>query len=1170
MSVEVWVGEMPEHSSERKAMVSLARALEPLNELCIMLVSFNVPDSGNIDLAIIKQDGIFVIELKHCESAVIGGINGDWRIVDSQGNLVKILNEGRRNPYNQVLQYRYGLMNFLEQNKAQFLPAQKASQVRFKDIKCVVAISPELHSNSQINVDWKVTVKGLNELHQHLFSEISRVISLTETEMTAIPKILNCTHLKEFNRLLTPIVLPFEIPWEQYLQFLIGEDKEWQRFYVPLNVTEIVTTRKILDIRRQARESYEEQTTDIASVIQQHPRVVLLGEPGSGKTTLLEHLAINCAEGKLQNKTQHIPILVKLNLYDKDRGGLLGLIKETLRAYQIQLDDTHIRDMLNSDAQFLFMFDGLNEISRDQTNDGVREIRAFLMTYPDHKYLISCREQDYTQKIEGAVEVNVQAFKREDVSSYFSKFFGHYTGNATEGLNVLHSLTPRLLDVATKPLLAYIIAKVAADSKGQLPESRASLFSQFIDDIIQREIDKGNIDTSDALVDVDFYLSQLAFKMHQEMRVYLQRDRARRIVREYWESLKSENRCSYSEAEIFQEVWNSRLLLRFGNGMNFWHQQFQEFFAAKQLSELLMNGDNEAFGYLTNSWWHEVTIFATDMMDEPSFVVEYIVTEENVPLVGRCLAGEAGVLAKEGAQKCVQKLIDSTNEAERILGVKMLGTQCRLFKHEPFAVKTLLKIVSEEERSLLDATGGEETLDNLRQTTSVQQAVERELLNLVNLTPSMLNPDVIDVLLDVTHLSPAARRMATIIIGQIFAPFTGMLGNSESMEKWGEQINQFLTERLDDPCWGVRSAAVNSLYKLLELLKRDKRIIESLENIVKCAEKTEIGDYSIFGPALSPKALASRMAFGILMEIGETKSEPDPDRISRRISEALLALENGDTRFGTTLALSRFEFLVTIREETEEIIKALGNECYEKLLILSLSRELDKSNIFDRVSLIIELKTVGSDMAIQPLIKHLGSFNIDGYQQALWDIRCEAASALVCLGSVAAIQALVDLLSNKEIILRFMAVLVLEIAKQSREARKLLKAVQFDVSEQRAVLESCFVGEAGVKIIQYLSSLRDLEALEGVGCYECSKEGDVWMVHYVILDILNLASRDVVIDTALCALDNEQSKSSAIWILGELGDRSVLPQLRSKLSDLDVHSEVNQAIQKIIQRSDTI
>jgi len=1143
MSVQVWIGSIPEYSNERKAMVSLARALEPLNELYILLVNFNVPDSGNVDLAVIKQDGIFVIELKHCEDAIIGGINGDWTIVDSQGSVVKILNEGRRNPYNQVQQYYYGLMNFLEQNKARFLPAQKASQVRFKKIECVVAISPKLHSDSQIDLDWKVTVIGLNELHQHLFSKISRGISLTETEMTVIPKLLNCAHWKEFNRLLTPIDLPFEIPWEQYLQSLMDEDKEWRRFYVPLNVTEIVTSQ-IVDTQKQVREIYKKRTTDIASVVQQYPRVVLLGEPGSGKTTLLEHLAIDYAESKLQNKTQHIPTLVKLNLYDKDRGGLLGLIKETLRAYYIHLDDTHIRDMLNSDAKFLFMFDGLNEIPRNQMNDGVRELRAFVMTYPAHKYLISCREQDYTQKIEGAVEVSVQEFKREDVSSFFSKFLRHYTGNAKQGLNIFHSLTSRMLNIATKPLLAYIIAKVAADNEGQLPESRASLFSQFIDDIIQREIDKGNIETSDAFIDIDLYLGHLAFQMHQEMTLYLPKDRVRRIVRKYWESLRSEGRCSYSEAEIFQEVWNSRLLLKFGNRITFWHQQFQEFFAAKKLSELLMKGDNEAFGYLTNSWWHEVAVFAIGIIDEPSFVVEYVVSEENVPLVGRCLAGETGVLAKEASRSYVQKLIDSTDESERIFGIQMLGSA----GDELFAIKALLEIISTEERSLLSHSENEEVLDGISlhhlRPTNVQQAAERALvLNFIT-----LNPDIIDVLLqDVVRYSPAARKIATDIIGR--GLFNKSLG-----ERKKEQIIQFLAEQLNDPRWRVRFAAVGGLANMSG--SENRQIIELLHRVVKLA-KERWGNQALL------KDPGANEAFVALVEIGEIKLEPDPDTISHQIAQALVALENEDTEFGAYLAMSRFDPLATIREETEEVIKALGNERYEKLLILSLSHEPEGWNMLNRKFAIFDLGTIGSDLAIQPLIKHLGTFDID--LPNVWDMRCEAANALVRIGSVAAMQAIVDLLSDEELISRLMAVIALEIAKQNREAWKSLMTIQFQfAADTKAVVESCLSDESGIKTIQYILHLR--------GCrYWIDKEGNKGgIVQDVILNLLNLASRDTVIDAALRALDNEQSKSPAIWILGELGDRSILPQLRSRLSDLDVHNEVNQAIQKIIQRSDNI
>ena len=227
----MWIGDVPEYSNERKAIVALARALDELNDLYILLANFNISDAGAVDLAVLKQNGIFVVDLKHCEGKVVGGTNGDWRIVDSQGNLVKILNPDRRNPYDQVIGYRYGLLDFLDQNKTQFLSRQKASQTDFRRIKCSVVISPKLHPNSEIDTDWKVDVIGLDEVHQYLFNEMSRGIALTESEMIAIPQLLNCEHWQEFDRLLRPIEMT-EIPWESYLQALaevksVRQEQRW-------------------------------------------------------------------------------------------------------------------------------------------------------------------------------------------------------------------------------------------------------------------------------------------------------------------------------------------------------------------------------------------------------------------------------------------------------------------------------------------------------------------------------------------------------------------------------------------------------------------------------------------------------------------------------------------------------------------------------------------------------------------------------------------------------------------------------------------------------------------------------------------------------------------------------------------------------------------------------
>ena len=871
MSVQMWIGDVPEYSNERKAIVALARSLDELNDLYVLLVNFNILDAGAVDLAVLKQNGIFVVDLKHCEGKVVGGTNGDWKIVDLQGDVVKVLNEGRQNPYNQVIRYYHGLSNFLNQNKTQFLSGQKASQVDFKRIKSTIVISPKLHPDSEINVNWKVNVIGLDEFHQYLFNEISRGIDLTETEMIAIPKLLNCEHWQEFDWLLRPIEMTFEIPWKQYLQSLADEDKEWQKFYVPLDVTKTVVS-KISDFQGREHEATHKQTARITSIVEQSPRVVLLGAPGAGKTTILEHLATDYAEEKLKDRIEYIPILVKLNLYDINRDGLLGLIKETLRTYHLPLDDTHIRDMLNSDVRFLFMFDGLNEIPGEQMNDGVRELRAFLMDHSEHRYLISCREQDYTQKIEGAMEVNLQGFKHKDISSFFSKFFEHHAGSAKPGLGIFHALTYRVLNIATNPLLASIIAEVAINNSGQIPESRAALFDQFVSDITQREIDKGDVATTGAAIDAELYLNELAFHMHQEMILRIQKDKARRVVRKCWENLRAENRCSYSEAEVWQEVWNNRFLLKSGNRITFLHQLFQEFFAAKKLSELLMDENKEAFDYLTNSWWHESTVFAIGMIEDLTFVMEYLVSEENSPLLGRCLTGEAGTLAKTTSQGCVQKLIDSTNEVERLLGIELLGAA----GGDPDAVNMLLGLVSTEERSLLQPSESEEVLDRELRQTRVQREV---VMKLRELNRATLNPDLIDVVGEVSHLSPAAREEATHILGRM---------NIQSEDK---RILRILSDRLQDSHGGVRLEAIQCLENRAALnLDFDTKIIELLREASR-----------------EPDLAIGQSAREVLMEIGEIESEPNPDRIASLLKGALAALERGDTEFGLGLAVNRFD-----------------------------------------------------------------------------------------------------------------------------------------------------------------------------------------------------------------------------------------------------------------------
>lgn len=208
MAVQVWIGEKPEHANERRAIMALARGLDRLDGLYLILANFTV-GGRSIDLVIVKQDAIFIIELKHCDGKVFGDVNGPWFVEGSNGER-KRLNPGRKNPYNQVISYYYNLVNFLNDHRAELLSPQKAKTVDFRTCRRLVVIAPTIQEGSRVETDWKVDLKGLDELPAYLVTERSSEIDLTEEEMLRIPELLHLTRWTEINTLLAGVLPRFD------------------------------------------------------------------------------------------------------------------------------------------------------------------------------------------------------------------------------------------------------------------------------------------------------------------------------------------------------------------------------------------------------------------------------------------------------------------------------------------------------------------------------------------------------------------------------------------------------------------------------------------------------------------------------------------------------------------------------------------------------------------------------------------------------------------------------------------------------------------------------------------------------------------------------------------------------------------------------------------------
>jgi len=188
---------------------AIARLRRDLNAACIdahLFANFEI-DGREIDLLVVKRDGMYLVELKKVGGPVIGAVNGEWRVLNGRGEYP--LHGGRdENPYQQMrTQYRV-LTEYLECRKADFLAPYSANGTRFRplnyqerevprvQIRSLLVFYPELPRNSQLDIEWPIEKVSFTELSTILRQPTKRV-NLTDEEIVALAKALHLTLWEE-------------------------------------------------------------------------------------------------------------------------------------------------------------------------------------------------------------------------------------------------------------------------------------------------------------------------------------------------------------------------------------------------------------------------------------------------------------------------------------------------------------------------------------------------------------------------------------------------------------------------------------------------------------------------------------------------------------------------------------------------------------------------------------------------------------------------------------------------------------------------------------------------------------------------------------------------------------------------------------------------------------
>ncbi len=344
-----------------------------------------------------------------------------------------------------------------------------------------------------------------------------------------------------------------------------------------------------------------ETPIDVRDLINHDQRAVILGDAGGGKTTVLRRLMIDTAEQAdhilgTSDDSIVLPIFIKLNAMAPNKT-VESIILDILRSYEIYEFETEsdVETLLNGEGpsysnihSILFLLDGLNEMPYQ--NKTRQELNRFIGKYGQHRYILSCRAQDYTTLYNFRTAM-LQRLSGEDIETYLVNYLGAEKGRAVAKEIYNDS---QLEDLAQSPLALYMFAQIARDREEALPKNRGVLFEGFTNNLLERTDSEWwkVFGRSKAQVPLTLRKSALA-----NLGLAMQEEESWAFPRERWIDIISRELYLYREGaspgervevqyitaeDVHEEIKHSGLIRYVDTRawIEFAHHTYQEFFAA--------------------------------------------------------------------------------------------------------------------------------------------------------------------------------------------------------------------------------------------------------------------------------------------------------------------------------------------------------------------------------------------------------------------------------------------------------------------------------------------------------------------------------------------------------------------------------------------------------------
>lgn len=319
----------------------------------------------------------------------------------------------------------------------------------------------------------------------------------------------------------------------------------------------------------------------VADIAALNPFMVLVGGGGSGKSMLMRHLFLDTLKSG-----EKVPVFLELRHLDEQNQTLLDFIKETLRLNKLKLDEDYVEKAMKA-GHFVLLLDGFDEIVRSHRKELSKQIQQLQKKYDKNMMFVSSRADDVFSGWAAFSEARVSPLNLDQAVRLVTKLpFDNEIKN-----KFIKDLQTKLFEqhksFLSNPLLLSIMLLTYSQS-ADIPNKLSVFYSQAYEALYQRhDALKGGFQR-ERLSNLDIQdfarvFSAFAIQSYDDRKFSMTKSDAL----DYLEKAKKLTGIEVDAEDYLADAHQAvSLLVEEGLFLSFTHRSFQEYFAAKFISEL--------------------------------------------------------------------------------------------------------------------------------------------------------------------------------------------------------------------------------------------------------------------------------------------------------------------------------------------------------------------------------------------------------------------------------------------------------------------------------------------------------------------------------------------------------------------------------------------------------